>query len=131
VPQTRQDVVRHAVARARVVHVVGDDPRHVERARDLDEARGGSTFFRKPVIPALDRDAPVEDVEQCGRGLARRIGLAARRERRDPAARATGEREQARRVRRELVERDARRAAHRGVAAREGDQGGEVGVAVA
>ena len=130
VTQRTEDVVYHAVARAGIVHVVGDDPRNVERAGDLDEAARGDAFFGQAMIPALDGDAAPKNVEQRGRCLARPVGITALGQRSHPATRTTGERKQSCRVRCELVERHARRAA-RCIASCEGDERGEVAVSLA
>ena len=108
VPQRGEDIVYHAILCARVMNVVRDDPWDVECARELDEVACGLVLLGQSMIPALDRDAPAEDVEQCRRCVACAVVIAAREEGRNPSARASGHREEALRMRRELIERDAR-----------------------
>ena len=104
VPQRHEHVVHRTVARARVVHVVGDDPRHVECAGDVDEARRRLAFFGQAVVPAFDGHSAIECIFHVGRRFARCVRVATGGERRHPAARAPREREQAVGVRGELVQ---------------------------
>ena len=99
--------MHHAVAGARVVHVVGDDPGDVERAGDVDETVRRDALFRKSMVPALDRDAvAAEDVNQVRRRFAAGLHVSPFGECGNPSARTAGEREQSTGVTRELVERD-------------------------
>ena len=109
--QRAEHVVRDPPRGIGVAHVVRDHPRNAERVRDLDERRGRRALLGERMVPALDGDAAVEDVDERGRRLARRVVLPARGEPRHPPARRTGEREEPARVPRESLERDARDAA--------------------
>jgi hypothetical protein len=66
------------------MHIVRDNPRDPERASDVDETRHDPSFFIQAVIPALDRDAATEDVNEGCRSLARFVEITARRETWDP-----------------------------------------------
>ena len=114
--------------RARVVDVVGDDPWHVDRARNRDERLEQRALLLEPVIPALDGEPPIEDVVQPRGGLARAGCIAGDEPARDESARAAGEREQPLRVRGDGVERE-RGAPAIAVHARARDERGEIAVA--
>ena len=128
--EAREHVVDDAIAGARVMHVVRDDPGNVERARDVPKLRRRLALFGEPMVPALDGDAPVEDVEQGSGGIARAVNVSDGGERRHPAARTTGEREQPAAVTGECIEIDAWLAA-RSLHARERHERGEIAVAFA
>ncbi len=127
VAEAREDVVHDAVGGARVVDVVGDDPRDVERARQGDELPDELALLGQPVVPALHGDAPVEDVEQRRERLARPIAILRGEPARHPPARTPREREQPLGVAREELERHARISA-RMIHARAGEEGGEIAV---
>ena len=94
----REDVVHHAVARAGVVHVVGDDPRDVERARDVDERARWSRAPRAGRGPSTRGDAARRRGRAAWRRLRTRRPSSPRAASvRHPAARAAGEGEEARR----------------------------------
>ncbi len=99
VAERGEHVVHDAAGAARVVDVVGDDPRHVQRARDLDEWREERALFFQAMIPALDGEATIEDLVQTRGGLARACDIAGAESARDEPARATSQREQTLRVR--------------------------------
>ena len=108
VAQRAEHVVREPLRGARVVHVVGHHPRHVEGARHGDEFARECALLGNGVIPHFHGDAPPEDVEQGGERLARRIASAAQQRLRHCTACAAGERIQSIGVPCECVERNAR-----------------------
>ncbi|HEX6943005.1 MAG TPA: hypothetical protein VF128_08745 [Gemmatimonadaceae bacterium] len=130
VADRRQHVVHEPAGRLRVMDVVGHHPGNVERARQGDELPDECLFLGQTVVPALDGQAPVEQVEEGGDGVAGPVGVSGRQAPRHPPRRAAGEREEAARVAGQRVERDGRVAA-RGVHAGAGDEGAQVSVPLA
>ncbi len=82
------------------------------------------------MVPDLDGEPPLEEVEQGGRRLAGAIEVAGGDPRRDPPAGAAGEGEESAGVPRQRVERDLRAPA-RGIHPPAGDEGGEVAISLA
>ena len=130
VPERAHHVVREALGRLGVAHVVGDDPRQAEGVGERQEFAHDGAFLRERMIPAFEGDTALEHVHQHRRRRARRVTLAAGEELRHPACRRAGECEEAGGVLRERVERHAGQAA-RMIHARARDEGAEVAVSVA
>jgi hypothetical protein len=125
-----EHVVHDPAGWERVVHVVRDHPEDVERAGQRDELPDEFAFLRETVVPALDGEPPLEDVEQRRRRLAGSVRVARRQAPRDPARGAAGECKEAARVRRQRVERHGRLATE-GVHARARDERGDIAVPLA
>ena len=88
------------------MHVVGHDPGNAERARQGDELPDECLLLGKAVIPALDGQASVEEIEQRGHGFAGAVRIPGGEPLWHPAGRATGEREEAASMAGQGVERD-------------------------
>ena len=98
VAEAREHVVHQAPLRCRVVDVVGDHPRQVERAGEHDELRHDRALLGERVVPALDGDAASEHFGQPAEACVGGGLIVLRQQLRDFAVRAAGEAEQARRV---------------------------------
>ena len=130
VAQAGEHVVHDAPPRRGIVHVVGHHPRKVQRPRERDQPPDECPLLGQVVVPALDRDAPLEDVGERRQCLAGAVVVLARQALRHPAARTAGEGEEAAGVRGQRVERHGRPPA-RAVHARARHERREVAVPLA
>jgi hypothetical protein len=130
VPEAGQDVLDDATCGRRVVHVVRHHPGDAQVAGDFDELRDELMLLCEAMVPALDRDASIEDVGERRRGSAGALDITLGDERRHPAAQASGEREQSPGMAGKRLERDPGMSSWR-IHPGAGDQRREVGVALA
>ena len=108
VPQRHQHVVCEPPRGLGVMHIIGDHPRHIQRARERHEVARDGAFFWQRVVPALNGYPAFEHVDERGRRRAGVVVRTAGHESRHPATRAAGERKQSAGVARERVEIHAR-----------------------
>ncbi len=108
VPERAEDVVHGAAGTVRrgVMHIVGDDPWHVERPCDGHQLARQAPLERQVVVPALDGDPPLEYVPQRGDCRAGSIDISLPDERWNPSAGASGQRMKPFSVRRQRIERN-------------------------